>query len=331
MSINDESTKWSTCKSLVLFSFASISMILLNKASISMFPNMAYLLVLQNFTTILMLRIKNGDSLHFEYAITKQWAPCALLFCVNIGSSLQSLAFISVPTFTVLRNTQPLLASGLEMLLQRKNVAWESVFYLFGVFIGALVYCMHDLDFNLTGYLYATVHVFSMTLYSIVVKQKSNQLKISSEHMSFYNNVLSLPCLILCASSVWIFYPQYSSHHAILSCTQQATCVAIILASCVGGFCISITAFEAQKVISPTAFLCLNNVSKVPATVISLVVFGGYWSFATIHGMLISLLCASFYSISNLHKTSDMMKLIGLLSICSALYWLGEEYDSIMF
>ena len=319
--VNIESTRWLVLKSLIYFSVASISMILLNKASISIFPDISCLLVLQNLTTVLMLKIKNGDSIQFHQSIAKQWLICAFLFCLNIASSLQSLAFISVPTFTVLRNTQPLLALVLETGIQKKDLKWDSIFYLFGVLIGAVVYCMHDLDFDLNGYICAIVHVLSMTFYSIFVKQKSNELKLSSEEMSYYNNVLSLPFLAISACFRFFLDPAYSPQTSIFLCTKELKCIAIVLASCIGGFCISVTAFQAQKMISPTSFLCLNNVSKVPASLISLALFGGFYSFATFHGMFISLSCASFYSIANLGKTSEMMKLTNLFLMASALFW----------
>ena len=285
------------------------------------FPHVSSLLLMQNMATILILKIKNGPLLNFDIETAKKWILCAFLFCLNISSSLQSLAFISVPTFTVLRNSQPLLAWALERLMRKKDMQWDSLLYLFGVFIGAVIYCMHDMEFNTQGYFYAAMHVFSMTFYSINVKKKSYDLEISAEEMSYYNNVLSLPFLLLHAIVKFCIDRKYSFIDDVLSCSGKWTCIVIILSSCIGGFCVSVAGFQAQNVMSPTSWLCLNNVSKVPAILLSLKFFGGYYSFATFHGMFISITCAFLYSISNIQQTGKKIKSVAVVMIASSLIW----------
>lgn len=305
----------------LLFSISSIAMILLNKACMSMFQNVSCLLLMQNMTTILILKMKNGTHLNFKIEIAKKWVLCAFLFCLNIASSLQSLAFISVPTFTVLRNSQPVLAWSLQRLMRQKDTKWDSLLYLFGVFTGAIIYCMHDMEFNMQGYIYAAIHVFSMTFYSITVKNKLDDLKISAEEMSYYNNILSLPLLFLHTIFKFHSHKEYSFVDDVLSCSGKWECLIIVLLSCIGGFCVSVTGFQAQNVMSPTSWLCLNNISKIPAILISLTIFGGYYSLATFHGMFISITCALLYSISNLQRTGTFLQTFAFFVIASSLGW----------
>lgn len=302
------------------FAVSSISMILLNKASISMFPDVFCLLLCQNLTTVLILKMTHKPLIQFKPEIARSWSFCTFLFCVNIGSSLQSLKFISVATFTVLRNTQPLLSCAFQLCNKQKQIKAESLFYLFGVFIGAIVYCIHDLELNLPGFIYATLHVFSMALYSLHVKEKSLKFNLSPQEMSFYNNILSLPLLVFNIILSHSLDSGYSLKNAVSECHQKSECVVILLISCLGGFCVSVTGFQAQNVMSATSWLCLNNVSKIPAILISLVCFGGFYSIDTFHGMFISIICATFYSISNIRAMSTTMHVFALIVMSSSIF-----------
>jgi hypothetical protein len=307
----------------VAFSLSSIAMILLNKGAASWFPHISLLLILQNSVTIIILILTSTENFQFDVAVSKKWAPCAVLFCMNLYSSLQSLIFISVSTFTVLRNTQPLLAVCMDFALRGKKTEAAGIVYLSEVLVGAVLYCAHDLGFNMRGYVWAAVHVLSMTCYSILVKRQCQTLCLSSPYMSYYNNILSIPGLLLIG---WfeISYGLNGMHNSINDIMQCANsyCVFIVALSCIGGFCVSVSGFQAQQVMSPTSWLCLNNFSKIPAIIISYMVFGGHASGATMHGMTISICCAYFYSISNTKDTTRRMQFLGVCLASSCLVWI---------
>ena len=64
---------------------ASISMILLNKWVVQVYPYSATLLILQNCATIALLWAKNPQQ-KLEKETLQAWLPCAVIFCVNIFS-----------------------------------------------------------------------------------------------------------------------------------------------------------------------------------------------------------------------------------------------------
>jgi drug/metabolite transporter (DMT)-like permease len=110
-----------------LFSVSSVGMILVNKAAVSVLSHAGFLLLLQNLVTILLVW-----SLYPEVAASLKkswrWFPCAILFSLNIFSSLQCLYFVSVATFTVLRNTQPIIAAGIDHSFRREITRPERIF-----------------------------------------------------------------------------------------------------------------------------------------------------------------------------------------------------------
>ena len=195
------STKISHDSAVVLtgfsFSLSSISMIVMNKACTNWFPHASLLLILQNLATILILLFTGDYPRPLEARVAFEWLPCSLLFCVNLLSSLKSLVFISVPTFTVLRNVHPILSVGVDYMVRGEKTSFVRVPFLLQILIGAVLYCFHDLEFELHGYVWAFIHVASMTLYSVIVKLKCESMGLSSRAMSLYNNVLSIPGAIV--------------------------------------------------------------------------------------------------------------------------------------
>jgi len=301
----------------IAFSLSSIAMILLNKGAASWFPHISLLLILQNLVTIIILILSSTENFQFDIAVAKKWLPCAKLLCMNLYFSLQSLYLISVSTFTVLRNTQPLLAVGMDFVLRGKKTEAAGIVYPAEVLVGAVLYCAHDLGFDMRGYAWAAVHVLSMTCYSILVKRQCQTLCLSAPYMSYYNNILSIPGLLV-IGGLELFYG--------VNCTRDSRQDAVICANTycilVIGFCVSVCGFQAQQVMSPTSWLCLNHFSKIPAILISYLVFGGHASGATIHGMEISICCAYFYSISNTQDTTRGMQTLGACLAFSCLVWL---------
>ena len=300
-----------------LFSVCSISMIIVNRACALEFPYVCILLLLQNLVSALVLLVKNRT---FDVSVAMSWLPCTLLFCCNLISSLQSLVFINVPTFTVLRNTQPLLSVLLGALFMQHGTQADSVFYLASMLLGALVYCSDDLFFNALGYVWALLHITSMTCYTILIKSKFSSMKITVDEMAFYNNLLSLPFLFL-LSILQMMYSQETVFRDIVACTNRFQCIGTITLSCTCGVLMSVAGFHCQKVVSATTFLCLNNFSKIPAVVLSCYLFNENISSKSAHGMIISIISAFFYAYSTKESSPPLMAMIQTLLIVSCLVY----------
>jgi len=124
-----------------------------------------------------------------------------------------------------------------------------------------------------------------MSFYAVFVKLMSlvsihseasatDDLKMSATEMSWYNNILSIPILIL------VFLIEISINSTTLAHdfkTNIETCISdrdwqcqsITVFSMVGAYIISVIGFRAQKVLSPIGWVTLNNISKFPAIVLS--------------------------------------------------------------
>ena len=312
-----------------LFSLSSIGMILINKAVVMAFPYSAILLIVQNFATIILLKVANRD-LKMEASTTLQWVPCSALFCLNLVSSMESLSAISVPTFTIFRNTQPAIAALLDFLVRGERTSGSSLYFLFLIFVGALLYCKHDIQFNVYGYSWAIAHVLSMSAYSVVVKLRCASLKLAASEMSFYNNMLSFPILFMLEFGDTMVRDGGLAGQvkAAEICVTKLLCIGVILLSCFGGFAVSVSGFRAQQAMSPTSWLTLNNLSKIPAIGLSLILFGGDIKPSSVHGMSIAMLGGYLYSLSRQGRVPSVLI---ILSIGLTLSFAYHETDLSFF
>lgn len=305
LTCNNRRMQSNTVFSALIFSLASISMILLNKWVVVVYPHSATLLLLQNVTTIVILYVINPQH-KMRATLLWSWLPCALIFCVNIFSSLESLTTISVPTFTIFRNTQPIIAIVIDYVLRHQTITYASFHFLVMILIGAVIYCKHDTNVDFYGYLWAVIHVLSMSVYSVLVKYKSELLEITASEMSLYNNVISVPvlCVISLAYSVHNKSNYVTQLDHAYTCIFQQLCILPVLLSCIGGYAVSVAAFNAQKVMSPISFLTLNNISKIPAICISVILFNTTITLNAWHGMVLSMAAGYLYAISRQYEIS---------------------------
>lgn len=276
------------------FAVSSVAMILLNKGVMMEFQEPVVVVLLQNVSTLVILQAFTESSVFaLNLDDARRWSLCALLFCVNLVTSLMSLAFIRAPTFMVIRNVQPILSCAVEWTMQRPTESLGDLQFLFCILVGAVVYASNDLTFHAAGYAWAAVHVGSATAYAIIVRRRQDEMAITVPYMSMYNNVLSIPLL----SMILLLDMPKISVDRIADSTWG-----LLLATCVCAAAISTSGFAAQKLVSPTSWLAINNMTKIPAIILSYAIFGGIPSFAMLFGMAVSLASGYCYALSRINE-----------------------------
>jgi drug/metabolite transporter (DMT)-like permease len=167
----------------LLFSIMSVAMVLANKCVVAIRPqdSASMLLYQVAFTALAMASyafLYKPDSFNKRQMLL--WTPCAVLFTCNIVTSAMALEYITVPTFSVLRNVQPFISTLLGVyLVPRLNTSIPSeptsffkLYALLLILIGTAIYAWKDVEFELNGYLWVLGHISSMSLYVSLVKSK---------------------------------------------------------------------------------------------------------------------------------------------------------------
>ena len=305
------------------FTISTGCMILLNKQIMMVFDFASLTLLIQNACLLIMLKTWKME-LKFDFKIAYQWLPCSLLFCCNIFTSMQSLLFLSVPTFTVIRSVIVIFTYTLDWAARGTKLSPISILSLAVILGGVSVYHMNKWQSDFIGLCWAVVHVLSYTLYGVLVKIKINTLGLSAYEMSLYNGIWSSLTLIPLIVYQWFMLPQ-SIESMFSSCVGKLECVGSLSAS---GLCcciVSVTGFIIHDIMSPVSFITFNNVNKLPATALSYVIWPAQVSYIELFGMAASMWGGYLYALSTHTKhlhwiwicTSGII-LIGCISIICA-------------
>lgn len=294
---------------LLLYCVSGTLLTLVNKLAIAVFPFTNTLLVLQNGVAVILLLIhfyfsppvsETWPSLSLD--ILKIWLPVVLLFVTMLTSSLFALFYVSVPTLIVIRNLSTLSVAILEYFILGNKIDSLSIATLLGMIVGAIFYAMHDLTFSIQGYAWLCVNIIGTSVYQVHIKKVVN-MPIMKDHgaigMSYYNNLISLPILIILACIMGESKASFSFLKSMYLPEIKSICV--VLLSCLFGFLLSTSAFALNKLISPTSIMVANNVNKFSLIILSELFVQSTLDVTASIGAIFVLFCGWLYSQTKEH------------------------------
>jgi hypothetical protein len=248
----------------------SVTMLLLNKAILLSIPFGGGLVLLQNTSTVFLVQAYRGCRVPegMGWRVILNNIPIAALFGATTFTSMVSLSYLSVTTFTILKNAQFILSYPLDYVLRGERLKLISMYLLVSILLGTCAYCSQDLRANIVGILWASAHIISITLYTVLTKMRltdSNEDKLKQTlDIAWYNNVLSFP--VVCAAAA-VQATQIQSQLIKPECGLH--CWIMVVLSCFGGCAMSVIGLKTQALMSPVTYLTFNNLNKIPAMLIS--------------------------------------------------------------
>ncbi|KAL6766751.1 hypothetical protein ACKKBG_A37200 [Auxenochlorella protothecoides x Auxenochlorella symbiontica] len=185
----------------IQYGVVSVSITLFNRAvfSVYQFNFPAFVTLIQLLVSILYIytlkysgRLRVG-ALTIEGA--RRVAPLALFWWLYVVSGVTALRFLNVPMYSVLRRSTTLVVVAGEYLAFHKVPTGLSLMGLGLMTGGAIVAGLSDVTFNLAGYLWVAVCVFSTATYLLLIR-KLKDTGMNQHTLLLYNNVLALPLML---------------------------------------------------------------------------------------------------------------------------------------
>jgi len=296
-----------TCVALA-FCLSGSALTVLNKQIMGFLPAPNVVLFAQNAVTLALLELgKSAMNLQIETLNrhkARRWFPLVMLFYTMLASSMSALKFVTATTLIVQRNLGTVTIAFADYFYLGTVQPKPRICAILGMCVGSVVYAWIDIGVSstvgFTGYAWLAANVVATTAYQIKVKSLVNELDMNSWTMAYYNNRLSLP---VCAMLV-IFQREADTLHQFMvnNGATISQCVTLFV-SCTLGFCLSVSAFQLNRLITPTSITILNNTNKF-----ALVFFTAYFmdystlSGFTIAGASIVMICAAYYSLAGVKK-----------------------------
>jgi hypothetical protein len=290
----------------LIFCLSGSALTIINKMLMTFLPAPNFVLFLQNCGTLgLLLAGRHAvpfsiDNMTREKVV--KWMPLVLLFYGMLVSSMFALKSVTATTLIVQRNLATVTIAIAEYFFLGTKQNLRRVFAILAMCVGSVLYAHDDLldaTFDIVGYTWLAVNIVTTTSYQIKVKSLVNELGLNSWTMSYYNNSLSLPfCLIFLA----LFNEVKPLTIWLESFSSPQVCLAAI--SCTLGFLLSVSAFQLNRMISPTSITVLNNTNKfVLIFFTAFTIDSATLSTKSVLGMIVVMAAAASYSLSANKKT----------------------------
>ena len=190
-----------------------------------------------------------------------------------IYTGSRTLQYLTVAMFTVFKNlTIIVIALGEERLFASKitGLMWLS----FGMMVmGSVVGGFNDLSFNAKGYFWMALNSASNAAYLLYMKSAIKAIGFSDFDSVFYNNVLSLPILLV-LSLIFEDWPGFLHKLVHVNGTGANLKMALgFVLSGFAGFFISFTTAWCLRVAPSTTYSMVGALNKLPIALSGLIFF----------------------------------------------------------
>lgn len=227
-----------------------------------------------------------------RWAIVRAWLPVNVIFVVMLGSSFWALASLNVAMVTVLKNLTNLFTLAGDYALYGRTygpaVLWSMALMALSALCGGLT----DLTFSARGYFWQMVNCAAAAGYSLAMRGTMDRVapltasgaRMDELSMVFYNNLLSLPLVLLLAAGNGEL-----GRLAAEPDLRDARFLVVAALSAAIGFAISFTSLWFIASATPTIYSLVGSLNKVPIAVVGLVAFHTPWTPANLASIAVGL------------------------------------------
>lgn len=268
---------------IALWICASIAMSFVNKHTVDIFQNSSLLVIFQMIISAIVLVIfESGRMQCGRWSDLIKWAPVPVLFAGILGTSLLALKASSVSTVLILRNVLPLVTLTIEKLLGAARAGATSLqcVFLLVVLVGTVTYGRWHAAVTARGIAIMLSNCSLVTVDRLLQSHllKSSEFSVSAPSCALFNNIAGiLPILALAATTGELW-----NWRSAIALAPPTTWCWVLLSGCCG-CCLGYFSLLAQRLLSATSFLVLQNMSKVVIIVLAVALMGdrmtGYSAF----------------------------------------------------
>ena len=236
----------------------------------------------------------------------------SLLLIAMIYTGSKTLQYLTVAMFTVFKNlTIIIIALGEERLFASKitGLMWVS----FGLMVmGSVVGGFNDLTFNARGYFWMILNSASNAAYLLYMKGAIKAIGFNDFDSVFYNNVLSLPILLVLSL---IFEDWNGFGHKLIYENGTLNNLKLSLGFVLSGFAgffISFTTAWCLRVAPSTTYSMVGALNKLPVALSGLIFFPqerNALNFGYVISILIAFTAGMIYSYAQVLKKKKLQQL----------------------
>ncbi|KAF2464803.1 GDP-mannose transporter [Lindgomyces ingoldianus] len=302
---------------VLAYCFSSISMTVVNKYVVSGSSwnlNFLYLAIQAVICTAAILVLKQMGLIPnlaaLESGKAKRWLPVSVFFVGMIYTSTKSLQFLSVPVYTIFKNLTIIVIAYGEVLWFGGNVTPLLLLSFGFMVLSSIVAAWADIQAALNGvghsvetaaaistlnagYAWMGLNVFCTASYVLGTRKFITSLKFKDWDTMFYNNLLSLPIMIICS----LFTEDWSTTNLAKNFPAESRKNLVIgmLYSGLGAIFISYSSAWCIRKTSSTTYSFVGYLNKLPLAISGIVFFDAPVTFGSISAILLGFFSGLVY------------------------------------
>lgn len=284
--------------SVITYCTFSISTILMNKLLLYTFklPYPNCILFLQNGgAVVLVVGAKQLGWINypdFSLSVVKRWLPLTFFFVMMLFTSMKSLHTMSVSAQTILKNMAMILTAIGDKYLYSKTITIGMYVAFAMMIVGSCLGAHGDNNVTAWGLFWTLLNVAFTTGYSLYMKRITNTLgaELGRYGPVFYNNILSLPFIVVCGWS------EFSPFFAKVRTEASIGALVCLVFSTIISSGMTFTVFWCMQMTSPTTHSVAGSLNKVPLTFLGMIIFNQYPNAVGYVGVVLALMGGMMYS-----------------------------------
>lgn len=264
----------------------------------------------------------------FNTEEARKWFPITLLLIGMIYTSSKALQFLSIPVYTIFKNLTIILIAYGEVLWFGGSVTGMALLSFGLMVLSSVIAAWADIQHALTsyggssagkdavstlnsGYMWMLFNCFCTATYVLTMRKRiklTNFKDFDSECIllllqtlltclaMFYNNLLSIPVLILCS----IFTENWSRANIDVNFPpeQRSWTVFIMLISGLSTVFISYSSAWCVRVTSSTTYSMVGALNKLPIAISGLVFFDAPVTLASVSAIFVGFVSGLVYALA---------------------------------
>jgi GDP-mannose transporter len=294
--------------SCFLYSFCSVSMLLVNKSLASSYNHLIQgdlnflLAVIQAIVAVVAVEfckfMKWVEYPKFNISTAKQWAPVNILFCGMLFTGMASLQYNSVPMVTVFKNITNILTTIGDYYFFGTTVE-GLIIAAFGIMLGgAILAAKNDHEIHAIGLFWMAANCVSTAGYVLYMKFATKNVKLTKFGMVFYNNVLCtlflLPVTIV-NGELSLFLNTDAIH--TFDYAWKNSFAGFV------GFFLNFASLNCVSNTGPTTYAIVGSLNKVPTAILGWILFNAQITPQTWFFIAVSMCGGFLYSYAKLRPS----------------------------
>lgn len=289
-----------------LYGITSVSITFFNKAVVSVYHfNFSNTLTLgQMICALLFLVVMKQVGIvtyaDFQWSTAKQVFSLALAFNGMVISGLAPLYYVNVPMYGALRRITTFIVMIGERIILGRQVAFDEALSIYLMVFGAIIAGAGDISFSMIGYLLIMANCVITALYLILIAKKSKETRLDTFGLMFYNNLLSLPFVVILVL--------FTEAHDVQSYDkwQDWGFLSCFLLSSVQAFLLNYFIFMCSTINSPLTTSITGQLKNILQTILGLFLFGDVEATPLlVGGLSVSTIASLWYAVIKYRQSAQ--------------------------